>query len=799
MLSIFPNEDQPRRASRAVNDHEEHHHGTDCEWEPLLSMAELDATPVYPLIHEIRQDVIHYIDVPLSYDTLNTPDLIYTLVRPLTEKYHKKGNMAVVFCYLLNRVHFLRDQTASTNHLSDTRAALCEILAQRTLKLWSDDTLALATVLCTSWLVYSGAPQKVLDKAAEEEGEVPERVGNAIELAIIGNARRFIKSTACQKIIDGIWSGKIVYQAESDHAILSDTYKRKSIHFYDPHAAPLLDHYRLKVPAVQSVLEYFHFLILFILFVITVERTDVDFINRNEMIFIVYALGFTLQRVASIQEHGFKVFSANLWNGFDITFITIYMSYACCRLYGIYYDIREAKSLGIDILALAAILMFPRLAFVSLSNNLMVLSLRSMFLEFALLMFVAAFCFGGFLYALFTLGREKYGGQPGLIAWWMLDLWFGLDASGFDRADTFHPYFGPPLMVGYACLSNTLLLTVLVSILSNTFSTVSSDASAEYMFRRAVSTLEGVKADALLSYQPPLNLIACVIMVPASFVLTPRWFHKVNVFLIRVTSCPILLIIALFERRWESDRPTTLMEVISRVTEAIRDILPRWLVRLNFFEGIAGSGADIDSIFKVEDELKAEELLSLMDDDQSPTESEGVPFPKVDTTPSVPRAVPSRLLGINEDMPLRRRRTSVNAATAALPASPLAQIFGPIVDVSPPRHDLATQMGLSHAPVGRKISLPSRRHRNDSQFMNGIRPRVPSLLATDMSESPQQHDPETVQEIEDDEEDHPDHVAAPEVTRELRQISERQARMEGQLEDLMSLIRGLNPTGRRTS
>lgn len=66
------------------------------------------------------------------------------------------------------------------------------------------------------------------------------------------------------------------------------------------------------------------------------------------------------------------------------------------------------------------------------------------------------------------------------ISWWMLDLWFGLDASGFDKASkhrflgkvirfkcsgtnfflaTFHPVFGPILMVTYACLSNTLLLT----------------------------------------------------------------------------------------------------------------------------------------------------------------------------------------------------------------------------------------------------------------------------------------------------------------------------------------------------
>jgi hypothetical protein len=42
------------------------------------------------------------------------------------------------------------------------------------------------------------------------------------------------------------------------------------------------------------------------------------------------------------------------------------------------------------------------LAFVTLQSNLMVLSLRAMITQFAILMLIAAFCFGGFLYALWT-------------------------------------------------------------------------------------------------------------------------------------------------------------------------------------------------------------------------------------------------------------------------------------------------------------------------------------------------------------------------------------------------------------
>lgn len=141
-------------------------------------------------------------------------------------------------------------------------------------------------------------------------------------------------------------------------------------------------------------------------------------------------------------------------------------------------------------------------------------------------MCVGMFCFLGFVYAFRTLGQ---GYQPvSQICWWLLEIYFGLDATGFESAHHFHPYFGPILMVIYGFLSNTLLLTVSVSVLGNTFATINADAPAESMFRRAVATIEGVKADSVFSYQLPFNLIAVAVLYPLSFVLNPRWFHKVN-------------------------------------------------------------------------------------------------------------------------------------------------------------------------------------------------------------------------------------------------------------------------------
>ncbi|KAI0816960.1 hypothetical protein BC628DRAFT_1404843 [Trametes gibbosa] len=588
------------------------------ERQPLLRPGDVDATEVYPVIQMIRR-----VDTPLSHEALSAPDLTYTLIRPLEEKYatlQRQGNLSVVFCLLLNRVYFFRDRNLTTSTLSQTRADLCEILATRALREHAENMLELALVLTTSWSVYSGASDALLERAREEyDDDLEDRVGNAIEMAILCQARRFIKSSPCQKVIDGIWSGKIVYQANSNRSILSDTYKRNPIHFYDPHKAPLLDHYRLKVPAIRSVLEYMNFLTLFVLFVFALEYSVLDKLNIAEIIFMIYALGFTLEKVAAMQEHGIKVYFKGTWNGFDLAFVTLYCTYAAMRFIGVYDDKRWAKEMGINCLALIAVLMFPRLAFVTFKNNVMVLSLRAMMMQFVVLMGIAAFCFGGFLYALWTLGKDHAHARysAGTIAWWMLDLWFGLDASGFDNASRFHPVFGPFLMITYACLSNTLLLTVLVSILSHTFSTINDDAAAEAMFRRAVSTIEGVKADSLFSYQPPVNLVALCIMLPASYMLSPRWFHKVNVFMIRLTSFPILLGIAWYERQAKRSGSFTFYETVSAAAEKIFDTLPRQFKRLTFFEGLTGPDADIDAIFELEEEFE-ESALDMEEADDVP-------------------------------------------------------------------------------------------------------------------------------------------------------------------------------------
>ncbi|KAH9040379.1 hypothetical protein EDB85DRAFT_2173174 [Lactarius pseudohatsudake] len=743
----------------------------------------MDATPVFPIIHMIRTSWLTATDTPLTYEALSAPDLTYTLVRPLAEKYRDlqhHGNKSVVFCLLLNRVHFFRDDNLATTALSRTRAYLCEILAIRCLREYGDNLLDLAVVAVTSWPVYSGADPVVLNLAQQENDDLEDRVGNAIEMAIISKAKRFIKSTPCQKVINAIWSGKCVYQADSSHSILSDTYKRAPIHFYNPHTAPLLDHYRLKVPAIRSVLEYFNFLILFILFVIAVELNEVDRLNAWEVAFMIYSLGFSLEKAAAMQEHGIRVFFTGTWNGFDLAFIPIFCTYAILRIYGIYHPTGTwARTVGVDCLALIACLLFPRLAFVTLKNNLMVLSLRAMISQFAFLMLIAAFCFGGFLYAFWTQ-----------ISWWMVDIWFGLDAAGFEKAPDFNKTIGPVLMVTYACLSNTLLLTVLVSILSHTFSTISEDAAAEAMFRRAVSTIEGVKADSLFSYQPPINLFALWILLPASYTLTPRWFHKVNVFLIRLTNFPILLTIAFYERQAKKTGSVGVGETLVATTERFIETLPRNMRRWTLLENfLPGGGSDIDAIFELEEQLDS--ALDTHDSGALPPMGRQRTGSIRQTRGSVgSKRMPSMSSMKPDVSPGRHGRHRV-ASVLNRPvdpmaqASPLAQLFQPlIVDEAIPEDaypQTGTREGVSYGPATRRRlssgtmlqkTAPANRE-NENEHVSSPGERSGLLW-----------EPETAEETQEED----SALGSLEWARRLDSIEKRQKRMEDLLSDILAAV-----------
>ncbi|KAF1839810.1 hypothetical protein BDW02DRAFT_643790 [Decorospora gaudefroyi] len=528
---------------------------------------------VYFNIHRIRRLILAVIEDPYTRDQLREPRMNVLIVKPLVDRLYDADDISIVYCLLVNRMQFLREQQFQQHHqtVDLTRANLCELVAMKVLRRHDEEStgkaglLLLAQVLVAPFQPFQGAPEERCPPRHSSEYQAQgdnEGKLTALEVAIVSESKVLLAGSASQKVIDAVYRGRIVYTPTVYIDVIPDNYKHKPISLYDPRKAPLLNQYRLMVPRTRNMIEVVQFVVLLALYSWCMTMRKDHFLTGPEIAFLLYGGGWVLDELASILEHGWEVHTQELWAFLDVTFAGIFLIYLSMRFQGWITGQDETGRQALDVLAVASPILFPRIAFNLMPENMLFISLRAMVKEFTALSLIAIWCFGGFLLALKWLSISNpavgYEDSPNsiTISKWMLWIWFGLDGTGIDEAPSFHEILGPTLMVIYAFLGNTLFLTVLVSILSNTFSKIAADATAEIQFRRAVLTFEGVKSDSLFAYRPPFNLIAFLLLPPLKFFCSPRWFHKINVQAVRILNFPILLAIAYYERRalWKPSR-----------------------------------------------------------------------------------------------------------------------------------------------------------------------------------------------------------------------------------------------------
>ncbi|KAH7085686.1 hypothetical protein BKA63DRAFT_500206 [Paraphoma chrysanthemicola] len=527
---------------------------------------------VYYNIHRIRRLVLAVIEDPYTTEQLREPRMNVLIVKPLVDRLYDEDDISIVYCLLVNRMQFLREQQFQQHHqtVDLTRANLCELVAMKVLRRHDEEStgkpglLLLAQILVAPFQPFQGAPEdrcpsrhrfefRNLTSSYQQQGEYDGKL-TALEVAIVSESKVLLSSSASQKVIDAVYRGRIVYTPTTFIDIIPDHYKHKPISLYDPRKAPLLNQYRLMVPRTRNMIEVVQFILLLAFYCWCMTSRQDHYLTSAELVFMLYGAGWVLDELTSCLEHGWEVHTQELWAFLDVTFSGIFIIYLSMRIHGWAIGNDETGRQALDVLAVASPILFPRIAFNLMPENMLFIALRAMVKEFTALSLIAFWCFGGFLLALkwLSISNPDVGYEDShsvvTISKWMLWIWFGLDGTGIDKAPGFHEILGPTLMVVYAFLGNTLFLTVLVSILSNTFSKIAADATAEIQFRRAVLTFEGVKSDSLFAYRPPFNLAAFVILLPLKFLLSPRWFHKINITAVRVLNAPILLAIAYHER-----------------------------------------------------------------------------------------------------------------------------------------------------------------------------------------------------------------------------------------------------------
>jgi len=204
---------------------------------------------------------------------------------------------------------------------------LCELLANRILRRFHEDhtgaqgLLLLAQILVGGFDPFQGAPPEI--RATEENHalwNIHARSGRnrklpALEIAIITESKIFLSSSACQKLVNAIYEGRVIYTPTSFLDILPDHYKQKPISLYNPRRAPLFNQYRLIVPRTRNYLEVCQFVILLVLYFFIMVDRDPSKFGTPELVFIIYTMGWVLDQFVSsplLAKHlhpGEKVFA----------------------------------------------------------------------------------------------------------------------------------------------------------------------------------------------------------------------------------------------------------------------------------------------------------------------------------------------------------------------------------------------------------------------------------------------------------------------------------------------------------
>ncbi|BEI91416.1 uncharacterized protein CcaverHIS019_0402360 [Cutaneotrichosporon cavernicola] len=557
---------------------------------PMSPTLDPSPTGVYALIHALHTEILEAIDSALDWEELKSPSVNYSIVRPIIERFAptedgtgsaRTSLGAVLYACMANRIEFseLADNDLSYQPLQQSRAEFCELLAIKLLRTFHNpnDEEELASQLVRQWCALDGAPEDVWRRVDDREEAAASR-SSALDVAIVAGAKRFIAQPVLQHILQEISCGNLTYAPQQTTAVIRDTFvsPRHShiqlpgtdndgeesslsiaqaeaearghdveVYAYNPYLAGWLDVGRLRVPRWRHAIEFATFFALLVLFCITLTNRSLGHITGLEIFFIIFSFGFLLDEITSIRESGLLVHFTNVWNAFDVSYVVIFITYFFLRMDALYHNDKVQSDRAFDILACGACFLFPRLIFYFLKNNAVILSLQGMIATMVGFMCMISIAFTGIGFTLWRLGTPLW--DAGRVARLMFKIWF---SKGFSHEDavSINPELGPIVLTMFAFLCSNMLFSMMVSMMSSKYANVQKNAQQEYLFQRAVSTLEALRADSLFYYIPPFNLPAALILAPLSYVLEPQKMHDINVFCIRLTNFPVLLGISAFER-----------------------------------------------------------------------------------------------------------------------------------------------------------------------------------------------------------------------------------------------------------
>lgn len=567
---------------------------------PIFSAAHLDALPVYNLTHTVRLLIVPRCETTLSWDQLRSPQVSQFLIKPIQQQIRTSHfSKATLYALMANCLQFNKEVSMypGNSGTSKTRALVCELLAIKLLKEFS--TRELIDALSYDFLPLQGLPTSNgnstpgpnWDSSHGAKAQPRAARISTLEIAIRAQSKRFLAHPLVVQQLEAIWAGTIVFHSaadnlhrppqkvtpnqnrgygaiggrganlqaspdrlqpakQRDHLDPVTFSVRRSATLYDPRDASLFKLSRLRVPRYRQFLSTCSFAVLLGLFLaVLIERSLT--ITALEVVFWFWSAGFMLDEVVGFNEQGFSLYIMSFWNAFDLGILLLLVAYYCMRLYGLLMpDARKHQTAdnAYDLLAANAVLLFPRL-FSVLDHyryfSQLLIAFRMMAMDLvAVFVLIVISCSGFFVAFTLSFGTGDYDAAS--VAYALFQMLMGFTPAAWDSWGTYN-VLGKTILTLFLFICHFLIVTILITVLTNSFMAIVQNANEEHQFVFAVNTISMVKSDALFSYVAPTNVIAWL-LAPFRFVLPFRQFVRINRTVIKVTHFPVLFLIYAYER-----------------------------------------------------------------------------------------------------------------------------------------------------------------------------------------------------------------------------------------------------------
>ena len=345
--------------------------------------------------------------------------------------------------------------------------------------------------------------------------------------------------------------GELYPAKQRDHLQPTAFAVRRTVTLYDPREASLFKLSRLRVPRYRQFLSTCSLAVLLGLYVAVLIERSLS-ITPLEVIFWFWSAGFMLDEIVGFNEQGLTLYIMSFWNAFDAVILLLLLFYYSTRLIGILtpYDRKHSiADMAYDVLAADAVFLFPRL-FSVLDHyryfSQLLIAFRMMAEDLMAVFILIVIACSGFFVA-FTLSfGDPNNYNPGGVAYALFQILMGYTPAAWESWPKYN-ILGKIILTFFLFICHFLIVTILITVLTNSFMAIVHNANEEHQFVFAVNTISMVKSDALFSYVAPTNILAWLV-APLRYIIPFRQFVKVNRMVIKTTHFPILFLIYAYER-----------------------------------------------------------------------------------------------------------------------------------------------------------------------------------------------------------------------------------------------------------